>query len=373
MAWTIRRRIKVIPGVHFNLSRSGISTSVGVRGASVTVGKNGTYLHTGIPGTGIYQRQKLNTKSRSVDDNEQFQREFSAEQEIASSDVHEITSQVMQELKDSIVMAQQQRKELQKDLLDVSWQLKKNKIKLLCSYILLYGLVMKGHPQQIRKKIAYLKESTIEVRKDIDNCFVNLEIDFDEHFRKKYDLLLENFKNICTSHKIWDVTSQKKEDTVRTRSSAGTLVKKNEVRFALKNLPDVKTRFEALFFKNANGADIYIYPNFIIIYSTKENFAVVGFEELEFLHQSVRFVETNPVPRDAEVIGQTWAKVNKNGSRDKRFKGNYQIPLVKYGQINFSTKTGLNEEYQISNFEASYQFFKAFDDYKNLITASSKS
>ena len=41
MAWRFQRRVKIIPGVRLNLSKSGISTSVGVRGASMTFGKSG--------------------------------------------------------------------------------------------------------------------------------------------------------------------------------------------------------------------------------------------------------------------------------------------------------------------------------------------
>ena len=59
MSLRFRRRIKIIPGVHLNISRSGISTSVGVRGASLTLGKRGTYLNTGIPGTGVSWRERI--------------------------------------------------------------------------------------------------------------------------------------------------------------------------------------------------------------------------------------------------------------------------------------------------------------------------
>lgn len=59
MAWNFRKRIKIAPGVHLNFSKGGMSTSVGPRGAKLTFGKNGTYLHTGIPGTGLYSRTKL--------------------------------------------------------------------------------------------------------------------------------------------------------------------------------------------------------------------------------------------------------------------------------------------------------------------------
>jgi len=49
----IRRTIKVFPGLTLNLSKSGVSASVGVRGARVTVGKTGIRKTVGIPGTGL--------------------------------------------------------------------------------------------------------------------------------------------------------------------------------------------------------------------------------------------------------------------------------------------------------------------------------
>ena len=64
MAWNYRKRVKIAPGVHLNLSKNGVSTSIGPKGAKISFGKNGTYLNTSIPGTGLYSRQKiLGTKS----------------------------------------------------------------------------------------------------------------------------------------------------------------------------------------------------------------------------------------------------------------------------------------------------------------------
>lgn len=69
MAWTWRRRKSLIPGVRFNFGRKGISTTVGPRGASMTFGPNGTYLNTSIPGTGIYNRQKIGGASNTMQTN----------------------------------------------------------------------------------------------------------------------------------------------------------------------------------------------------------------------------------------------------------------------------------------------------------------
>lgn len=49
MAWNYRKRIKIAPGIHINLSKKGISTSFGPKGFSITTGKKGTYLNRSIP------------------------------------------------------------------------------------------------------------------------------------------------------------------------------------------------------------------------------------------------------------------------------------------------------------------------------------
>ena len=54
-----RKRVKVFPGFSLNFSSSGISSTIGVRGASINFSKRGTYFNSGIPGTGFYDRQKI--------------------------------------------------------------------------------------------------------------------------------------------------------------------------------------------------------------------------------------------------------------------------------------------------------------------------
>jgi hypothetical protein len=48
------KRVKVLPGVTMNLSKSAPSFSVGVRGAHVTMGRRGVRRTVGIPGTGVF-------------------------------------------------------------------------------------------------------------------------------------------------------------------------------------------------------------------------------------------------------------------------------------------------------------------------------
>jgi hypothetical protein len=58
MGLRFQRRIKVFPGVHLNLSRSGIGVSVGGRGVHVGItGRGQRYTSVGLPGTGVSWRE----------------------------------------------------------------------------------------------------------------------------------------------------------------------------------------------------------------------------------------------------------------------------------------------------------------------------
>lgn len=371
MAWSYRKRIKIIPGVHLNFSKSGISTSIGVRGASVTFGQNGTYLNTGIPGTGLYNRQKIsfdnaipNSDSNS---NHQYNQGVNYGESIFSADVQKITSQDLKGIKEAIISAHDQRNELREDLHKIKTSLLFSNVKLFASYLFIIGLVSKAISESIKTEIEAKKSAIVQLNEQIENCYVDLDVEFDPDIKLKYNSLVSSFKNLSNSHKIWDVTSAQYEDRRVTRSAAATTVEKREVRFGIKGIEDIKSNFEILWIKNANGADIYIYPSFIVMYSSEKSFALIGFNDIKFDHCALRFVETGSIPSDTKVVGRTWAKVNRDGNPDRRFKDNYEIPIVRYGQMNFRTSTGMNEEYEISNYEFSEQFAHAFLDFQNMV------
>ena len=54
-----RKTFSVLPGVRINLSKTGVSSSIGGHGATVNVGKNGPMVTLGIPGTGLSYRTPI--------------------------------------------------------------------------------------------------------------------------------------------------------------------------------------------------------------------------------------------------------------------------------------------------------------------------
>ncbi len=54
-----RKSFTLLPGIKINLSKSGVSTSVGKKGATVNLSSKGTTGSVGVPGTGMSYRKQL--------------------------------------------------------------------------------------------------------------------------------------------------------------------------------------------------------------------------------------------------------------------------------------------------------------------------
>lgn len=53
MGFRFQKRIKILPSITLNLSKSGVSTSVGVKGAHLNFGRGQTRTTVGLPGSGL--------------------------------------------------------------------------------------------------------------------------------------------------------------------------------------------------------------------------------------------------------------------------------------------------------------------------------
>ena len=59
MGFRFNRRIRIAPGIRLNLSKSGLSTSVGGRGAWFTFGRRRPRATISLPGTGLSYSESL--------------------------------------------------------------------------------------------------------------------------------------------------------------------------------------------------------------------------------------------------------------------------------------------------------------------------
>jgi hypothetical protein len=83
------------------------------------------------------------------------------------------------------------------------------------------------------------------------------------------------------------------------------------------------------------------YPDRVLAFQGN-SVGAIAYEALQAEEERTQFIESESVPRDANVIDHTWQYVNRNGGPDRRFKNNRQLPICAYTQLNLSTSSGLD-------------------------------
>lgn len=366
-----RKRVKVFPGFHLNFSNSGVSSTIGVRGASINFSKRGTYLNTGIPGTGFHSRQRIGGHQDSASfandlqpiKNEETIRDEILIGEIKSGDTNSLTSSNLVEVKETLLEAYRDRIELRQEIQKTMKQISNAKTNYLIARLFIIGFIVKSFKEKIMDREDYLAD----IQNQLNESFVNIDIYFEREFEEKYIVTSDSYKSLLTSQIIWDVTSSVRQDMEATRSAASHSITRMPVRFKFDNIDIIKSSVAAFHFENKNGGDLYIYPAFVIVSNSSREFALIDIKDIEMKFSEQLFLEEEKVPSDTKIIDKTWAKVNKDGSRDKRFTDNYQIPIVSYGEIEIKSSSGLNETYAFSNYEKSKGFAEAFAEYQNTL------
>ena len=143
---------------------------------------------------------------------------------------------------------------------------------------------------------------------------------------------------------------------VKTRSTASQTYERVKTSFSLQELPGIKSTFNALCLQNNNGADIYIYPGFLVMFNSEENFGILELNKIDILFSETNFIESEQRPSDSVLVKYVWEKANKNGSRDKRFADNRQLPVMKYGEITLFKRGAIHEKYMLSNSKKADEF-----------------
>lgn len=351
-----RKRAKIMPGVYLNLSKSGISTTIGPKGLNVNFGKNGTYLNTGIPGTGLYDRQRLDTPKGNKITYEEGN--YHPTEHIRSKDAHTLTSSNLKDVKDALVECSIQRVNLKSEIYWRSILPVLSYIYLGLSYLFIFGFYVKHPKEFVEKSKANLKSA----KEDLKNCKIEINENIPENVFKKYNLLIQEFKTLIKSDFKWDITSQTSTNQFRERTTATFTVEKRKAVIKFKELPIIKSETKPMVFITSQGTETYLYPTFVLVKSFN-GFGIVDYKDLKFEYSSTRFNEEDVRPKDSNIEGYTWHKANKNGGPDKRFADNYQIPVYRYGEIKFNTSKGLNQFFMISNNNATTYFGSAFNKF----------
>lgn len=218
-------------------------------------------------------------------------------------------------------------------------------------------------------------ESATALRKELEEqeplLRPHTEIEVPENVAMAFHRLRDEFDVMTRAAKIWDIVSFRSTDRVAERTVAGRAIERKPVTFKLDCCEMLEIGEAVPHFGNANGGDLYFFPPFALYYLSPRSFALLEYKELNIEFKRIQFHEEDKVPRDSKVVGQTWAKTNKDGTPDKRFKENYAIPIAEYGQFTITSRSGMNEQWHLSNVDTVNAFAAAWNNFYSAVVTSS--
>jgi len=371
MGWRFRKSFSPLPGVRLTLSPSGISTSVGVGPFRLTHGTRGAAFTANVPGTGLSFRQPLAGKQEASRREPAslpshapgLQPRFEAlqMQEVASASTHELTSQGLHEFKRLLIQARTEQSAIETELITAQ----KAERQAVQTYDRwrngwLFKRVRKQRFQQLQEAAQLTTDVRAELEEQQSQARLSTQIEMPDAARSAFLRMSDAFAALKNASRIWDTVQERSTNRVAERTMAHRTVMRKPVRFDLGRCEVIEADWQAPHLGNANGGDLYLYPGFILYFVSTDAFSLLDLSEVEITYDPVRFHETEAVPTDSKTVDRTWAKVNKDGSPDRRFKDNYEIPVVLYGQLSLRSTTGMREEYLVSNAEAAEEFVAAW-------------
>lgn len=194
---------------------------------------------------------------------------------------------------------------------------------------------------------AVSKVEELECQLHLTTVAAYLEIGKDQ--AEPYFRMRDQFASMSECAAIWDIKLHQATDKFHERTTANMRVGRERVSFSLDSCDLIQWEQQVPHLRNGKGGDLFLYPGFILYRAAREAFSVIDFHDVRASAAFVNFQEEEAVPRDSAVIGQTWAKAIKNGTRDMRFSNNHQIPIVRYASLTMKSASGLWEEFQFSN------------------------
>lgn len=383
MSWRFRQSFTVVPALKLNLSKQGLSASIGNAPFTMNVGPRSLTETFSIPGTGLLSRHQQSLDPQTVPGNPGFSYPSDEHppfinpapiERIHSASTELLTSETLKDLKRLIQNASQQRDEINHEL-DTA---RSEKVEAVGRYEkwengLLCKRLFKNAFEKRKADAETATEKVSELEEQLRLSTIATHIEIDKEQADFYYRFKDEFASLCECAAIWDVKTRQATDQYHERTVANMRIDRERVKFNLATCDLIQWDEKVPHIQNAKNGSFYFYPGFILYRTAREAFSAIEYHDVEGKASMLAFHEESGVPSDSKIIGQTWAKANKDGSRDRRFADNYQIPIAQYGQISFKSDNGLWEEFHFSDFQRLVNFLNAWNDFAASFEPISKS
>ena len=288
--------------------------------------------------------------------------------------VSNMTSPGLNGFKDLLVATRRREQEIRADIRKAKWQLSLAWTARALGWMSLISVAARPIRKRASNALAVRRSEAATLVDNLAATTISVNFDMDSEVAEPHRRMQAAFDRMASSQRSWSVQTTQHIDRVKARSWAGTVVSRGPT--ILKRLAAslVDTQDLPLAMRVLGGKSIaHFYPGFVLVDGGNgTNFALIDITELGVASASADFTETEVVPSDAQIIGSTWAKANKNGTRDRRFAHNRELPIMRYGFLNLLAAGGMDEAFMFSNAEASTDFAVAAEDLKRALSRSQK-
>ena len=339
MGFYLRKSVSVGP-LRFNLSKSGIGVSAGVKGLRFGVGPRGNYVHMGR--AGIYYRATLPGNSGA---SRELRRQPTRVPEHSSApriEMEAIESGDVAEMVDSSSVALLQELDEKQKQSKISAP-----VAIVFGIVVAFGLAI-SWPFWIVATLGILGCCAVYAAwgRDELNKSVVLFYDFDQETERLYEELHSSAAEVAACAGTWHISAKGDVHDRKYFAGATAVVERKRTFVRRESPPFLKTNIDVVAI-GVGKQTLYLFPERILVYDAS-GVGAVSYRDLRVSVREQRFVESDDVPSDANVVDSTWRYVNKRGGPDRRFKDNRELPICQYEEIALSSHTGLNEILQIS-------------------------
>ena len=136
---------------------------------------------------------------------------------------------------------------------------------------------------------------------------VVLMYDLDGSSLQTFENLYSAIAELSQCGAVWHLTAKGDVYDPKYHAGAGALVNRKRMNPSFKNPPYVKTNLSIPYLSFGNRS-LYLLPDRILFYAPN-GIGAVDYNSLELNFNSTRFIEEGSVPRDADIVDQTWRYV----------------------------------------------------------------
>lgn len=329
------RKSSSVGPFRLNFSKSGIGVSTGVKGARVSIGPRGTYINVGR--NGVYYRKKIDSSSSKKSGGSRNNNRMMTPQSTYTYQAADITTDAIRIPTSSGQMTESG--------LEIIKNIKRAEALTLLWWIALFVL------------FRFINGWSILVMGVIWLVFykffiATIDYDIDDETKEKWNSVIDSLNVLKTSKKLWVVETSRINSNTKINAGAAMSLQRGAAKAKIikpnhNTGMKVKTG-ERAFLISSNKCKILFLPSEVLI-KKGSKIAAYAYGDISIICSTTNFIENGFVSRDAEIIRHTWQYVNKNGTADKRFKNNRQLPVCRYGLLQLRAGNELNVEIHVSN------------------------